>query len=100
MWTFEPRVAERTYREMLEEVAVSVIFGERLNLKSGVKKTGNRIATITMESGRTFSAKMFIDATYEGDLMSTAGVDYHVGREANSVYGETLNGVQLGSKSH
>ena len=47
-----------------------------------------------MESGKTFTAAMFIDATYEGDLMAKAGVSYHVGREANSIYGETLNGVQ------
>ena len=43
---------------------------------------------------------MFIDATYEGDLMAAAGVDYHVGREANSVYGETLNGVQTDARHH
>ena len=55
-----------------------------------------------MESGRTFAGKMFIDATYEGDLMAAAGVSYHVGREANSVYGETLNGVEpkLNVKNH
>ncbi len=47
-----------------------------------------------MESGLVVRGKMFIDATYEGDLMAKAGVSYHVGREANSVYGETLNGVQ------
>ncbi|MBS0208205.1 MAG: FAD-dependent oxidoreductase [Planctomycetes bacterium] len=100
MWTFEPRVAERIYREMLEELAVPVIHGERLDLKSGVTKRGNRIVSITMESGRKFTAKMFIDASYEGDLMAKAGVRYHVGREANSVYDETLNGVQLGQKHH
>jgi hypothetical protein len=43
---------------------------------------------------------MFIDASYEGDLMARAGVAYHVGRESNATYGETLNGVQLGSKKH
>jgi len=100
MWTFEPRVAERIFREMLEELEVPVVFSERLDLNGGVKKAGNRIASITMESGRSFSAKMYIDATYEGDLMAKAGVAYHVGREANVVYGETLSGVQLGSKSH
>lgn len=100
MWTFEPRVAERIYREMLEELEVPVVFGERLNLNGGVKKEGRRITAIVMESGRAFTAKMFIDASYEGDLMAKAGVAYHVGREANSVYDETLNGVQLGSKAH
>jgi hypothetical protein len=94
MWTFEPKVAEHIFREMLAEYDIPVVFQQRLDLKNGVKKEGNRITTIVMESGRTFSAKMFIDATYEGDLMAKAGVKYHVGREGNSVYSETLNGVQ------
>jgi hypothetical protein len=100
MWTFEPHVAARIYREMLEELSVPVIFGERLDLKNGVVKDGNRIKSIRMESGRTFTAKMFIDATYEGDLMAKAGVKYHVGREANAVYQETLNGVHFENKNH
>lgn len=100
MWTFEPRVAEAIYREMLAEAKVPFVEGERLDLQAGVVKEGNRITAIKMESGRAFAGKMFIDATYEGDLMAKAGVSYHVGREANSVYGETINGVQLGSKHH
>ncbi|MDZ7379353.1 MAG: FAD-dependent oxidoreductase [candidate division KSB1 bacterium] len=95
MWLFEPHVAEQVYRDWLKEVGVTVVFGERLDLKNGVMKTGARITGIRMESGRTFVGKMFIDATYEGDLMAKAGVPYHVGREANSVYNETLNGVQV-----
>ena len=55
---------------------------------------GNRIVSIRMESGQVFRGRMFIDATYEGDLMAAAGVTYTVGRESNSQYGETLNGVQ------
>jgi hypothetical protein len=94
MWTFEPRVAEAILRKMLEEARVPVRFGERLDLRAGVEKRGARIVAIKMESGRVFRGKVFIDATYEGDLMARAGVAYHVGREANSVYGETLNGVQ------
>jgi hypothetical protein len=67
-----------------------------------VKKQAARITSITMESGRTFAAPIFIDATYGGDLMAAAGVSYHVGREANATYGETLNGVQpqLNVKNH
>ncbi len=97
MWTFEPHVATRVYDDMLREVAgkVTVVKGERLDLAKGVIKDGTRIVRIVMESGRAFAGKMFIDATYEGDLMAKAGVRYHVGREANSVYGETLNGVQV-----
>lgn len=100
MWTFEPHVAERIYREMLEELAIPVIHGERLNLKNGVKMQGNKIASIAMESGRSFQGKMYVDATYEGDLLAKAGVKYHVGREANKTYAETLNGVHFDNKNH
>lgn len=94
MWTFEPHVASRIYDAMLLEAKVPVVYSERLDLKTGVIKEGARITAIRMESGRTFTGRMFIDATYEGDLMAKAGVSYHVGREANAVYGETLNGIQ------
>jgi hypothetical protein len=67
---------------------------EWLNRESGVKKENGSIVSIQTLSGKTFSGKMFIDATYEGDLMAATGVSYHVGREANSVYGEEWNGIQ------
>lgn len=94
MWTFEPHVAMEIYKQMLAEAQVTPIMNERLEREHGVKKDGARIASITMESGRTYAGRMFIDATYEGDLMASAGVSYHVGRESNHVYGETLNGVE------
>jgi FAD dependent oxidoreductase len=94
MWTFEPSVAEKILAEMAKEAGVVVVKGERLDLQKGVAKMGGRIASIGMESGQQFAGKMFVDATYEGDLMAKAGVSYTVGREANSQYGETLNGVQ------
>jgi len=94
MWTFEPHVATKIYDDMLKDTGVEVVFGERLDLQKGVKKDGTRITEIVMESGRSFAGKMFIDATYEGDVMAKAGVSYHVGREANSVYNETINGIQ------
>ena len=93
-WTFEPHAAEDVYKAMIAEAKVPVVFGERLDLGGGVEKKEGCITAIVMESGRRFGGRMFIDATYEGDLMAKAGVSYHVGREANSVYGETLNGVQ------
>jgi len=96
MWTFEPHVASQIYREMLTEAAIAPVINERLDRQNGVKKNGARIESITTESGRTFTGRVFIDATYEGDLMAAAGVGYHVGREGNDVYGETLNGVQPG----
>jgi hypothetical protein len=96
MWTFEPHVATAIYDAMLATVKdkVTVVFSERLDLKKGVVKNGARITQIIMESGRTFVGKMFIDATYEGDLMAKAGVSYAVGREPNTLYDETINGVQ------
>jgi hypothetical protein len=97
MWTFEPKVARTVYDEMLREAKVRVLREQRLK---AVKKEGARITEIVMENGNVFRAKMFIDCTYEGDLMAKAGVSYHVGREANAVYGETLNGVRAETPKH
>jgi hypothetical protein len=100
MWTFEPSVAERIFDEWCREAGVVVVKQERLDLNSGVEQRDGRIISIRMESGKTFRGRMFIDATYEGDLMAKAGVSYTVGREANSQYGETLNGVQTKNATH
>ncbi len=94
MWVLEPSVAERLFDQMTTEANVSVVRNERLNRKSGVKKEGQKIIAITMESGRAFQARVFIDATYEGDLMAASGVSYIVGREPNSRYNETINGIR------
>jgi hypothetical protein len=102
MWTFEPSVAEAILLEMLKEHKVPIVFGERLDraANKGLKKDGQRITAIVMESGKEYSGKQFIDATYEGDFMALAGVSYHVGREANSKYGETLNGFERRWQTH
>lgn len=99
-WTFEPHVAVQVFDDLLREHKVLVVRQQRLDLKKGVQKEGTRIMAITMESGSTYRSKMFIDATYEGDLMARAGVSFHVGREANRTYGETLNGVQVKNATH
>lgn len=99
-WKFEPHVAEKVFAEIIEEYNVPVLYGERLNLDNGVIMNGKRIAEIVMESGKSFSAKMFIDASYEGDLMALAGVSYTCGREGNDEYDETLNGVQTLNAIH
>lgn len=100
MWIFEPRIAERVFEEIVKEYGIPVHRNEWLDRQQGVKKAGARIVSIAMLSGRTYTARMFIDATYEGDLMAAAGVDYHVGREAQSTYGEKWNGVQTGVLHH
>ena len=94
MWTFEPSAAMTIYAQMMADESITVEYGQRLNRKDGVKKESGRITSITMESGEIYRGKMFIDATYEGDLLAAAGVSYTVGREANSKYGENLNRVQ------
>lgn len=100
MWIFEPSVAERVFESYIKDFDIPVHRDEWLDREKGVKKTDSRITSITMLSGKTYTGKMFIDATYEGDLLAAAKVDYHVGREANSVYGEKWNGVQVGVLHH
>jgi hypothetical protein len=100
MWVFEPRIAEKVYEDYIREFNIPVNRDEWLDREKGVERKDGRIAAITMLSGNTYKGKVFIDATYEGDLMATAGVDYHVGREANSVYGEEYNGIQPGLDHH
>lgn len=92
-FVFEPHVAEKIFRDLVREAGVQVVYGERLDLERGVRRRGPAIEGIAMESGRVFRAKVFIDATYEGDLMAKAGVAYATGREGNAKYGETLNGI-------
>jgi len=100
MWIFEPHVAEEVFEELIREYKIPVHRNEWLDRKNGVKKNGARVTSITTLSGKRYAGKMFIDATYEGDLMAAAGVDYHVGREATSFYGEKWNGVQTGVLHH
>lgn len=97
MWTFEPSAALAVFQDWVRAHDIEVHYGQRLDRAAGVALTRSipwRILAIGMESGPTYRARMFIDATYEGDLMAAANVRYTVGRESNSQYGETLNGVQ------
>lgn len=100
MWIFEPHVAEAVFEDFVKENQITVVRDEWLDRKSGVKKSGARIVEIRTLSGKRYAGRMFIDATYEGDLLAAAGVSYHVGREATSVYGEQWNGVQTGVLHH
>ncbi len=100
MWIFEPHIAELVFEELIAEYKIPVVRNEWLNRKNGVKKLGAQIVSFKTLSGKTFTGKMFIDATYEGDLMAAAGVSYHVGREAKDTYNEEWNGVQTGVLHH
>jgi hypothetical protein len=100
MWIFEPSAAEKIFEAWIKEAGITVVRDAWLDRAKGVKKEGDKIVAITTLDGNTYAGKMFIDTTYEGDLMAAAGVDYHVGREANSEYGEEYNGVQVGILHH
>lgn len=91
----EPHAAEELFGAMLREAKAPVHFGARL---AAVRKAGARIVGLTMEDGTVFRAKVFIDATYEGDLMAKAGVSYTLTREGNAKYGERYNGIQYAEK--
>lgn len=96
-WYVEPYVAERIFRQWLAEAKVNLRFGQRV---ASVVKNGTRIVSATMESGEAYVAPVFIDASYEGDLMARAGVAYTVGRESRAHYGESLAGVIAFSEKH
>jgi hypothetical protein len=91
-WRFEPSVAEKVFEGWLRETSVRVFRGQYLGQ---VIKEDGVIKAIRTVSGLQVAARVFIDASYEGDLMAQAGVSYHVGREANQMYGETLNGQHI-----
>jgi hypothetical protein len=90
VWTYEPQVAARVTDAMLKEAGVSVLTKQILE---GVEKAGARIVGLRT-SGGMHTAKVFIDATYEGDLMARAGVVWHIGRESRDEYGESFAGRQ------
>lgn len=102
MWTFEPHVAEAVFNHFLSATKVKLIKG--YELRTLIKSMG-KITQITVtdvenpeKNPITIQAKMFIDASYEGDLMAKAGVSYTIGRESNATYNETYNGFQLREK--
>ena len=96
-FNFEPHVAEQVFDAMALEHGIMVRHDERI---ASVVKVGQRISEVTTENGNVYRARMFIDASYEGDLMMRAGVTYTFGREGNSLYGETLNGVRSNTPAH
>lgn len=100
MWTFEPSAALAIYQAWIRETGLNVQYNQRLDRESGVEMKDGQIVSITMEGGQVYRAKVFIDATYEGDLMAAANVSYFVGRESNSKFDETYNGTQTKNAVH
>ena len=99
-WTFEPHVAESVFNEMSRTAGVQIFLNKRLVENTGTLKNGTSISQITVEDGDIFQARVFLDATYEGDLMAQAGVSYTWGREAGAQYGESLAGVRPYTNKH
>jgi hypothetical protein len=100
MWIFEPHVAEKVFEDFVAENKITIYRDEWLDRDSGLVKVDGKIVSFNTLSGKTFLGKIFIDATYEGDLMAEAGVSYHVGRESTTQYNEQWNGVQTGVFQH
>ena len=99
MWIFEPHAAEKVFEDYIGENNIQLFRNEWLNRETGVTKKDGKIISMTTLSGKTFAGKVFIDATYEGDLMAAAGISYAIGREGNEQYNETLNGVHTKLKT-
>ncbi|WP_313239220.1 FAD-dependent oxidoreductase [Sphingobacterium multivorum] len=94
LW-FEPKAAKSVFKGYIEKLKIPILHGQRLNLNKLIQKNSdNAIVFLEMESGLKVNGKMFIDASYEGDIMAKSGVKYTVGRESNSLYGEYSNGIQ------
>jgi hypothetical protein len=100
MWIFEPHVAEEAFETLIKQNHITVYRDEWLDREKGVIKKNENIISVKTLSGKVYKGEVFIDATYEGDLMASAGVSYTVGREDNSLYNETWNGVQAGVHHH
>jgi len=93
MWTFEPSAALWVYEDFIKKENIELVINQKLDRRNGIVKEEEKIISISMLSGEEYHGKIFIDATYEGDLMAIAGVSYTIGRESNDTYDETLNGV-------
>ncbi len=100
MWIFEPHAAEKVFEDLVRDYEIPVFREAWLDREKGVSMEEGVIRSISTLDGLEFEAEVFLDASYEGDLMAAAGVSYTVGREANAVYGEQWNGIQTGVLHH
>jgi hypothetical protein len=100
MCVFEPHVAEQIFDDWVAEAKIPVVREARLDREHGVEKSGSHIKSIKTLDGNIYRGSVFIDATYEGDLMAAAGISYRIGRESQQEYDEKHNGVQTGVLHH
>lgn len=101
MWIFEPHAAEGVFEDFVRDYEIEVVRDAWLDRSpGGVTVVDGRITEFRTLDGTVYRGKIFMDATYEGDLIAAAGIDTHVGREAKATYGEEWNGVQTGVLHH
>jgi hypothetical protein len=94
-WRFEPHVAEEVFLNWIRKYDIPLYLNHRLKLNfEAVLKQDRQIKCIETENGKFFKARIFIDATYEGDLLHFAGISTIIGRESNELYGESKNGIR------
>ena len=99
-WIFEPKVAESIFVDYINKAEIETWYEYRIVSSTVAERKINEIMLENTynpqpATNRSVRAKVFIDCSYEGDLMARAGVSYMTGRESNATYGETLNGVQI-----
>ena len=98
-WMFEPSVASAIFARWLREAGVEVVSTRLDRSTTGIERDGARLVAVRCEDGSRWTAQVWLDCSYEGDLMAAAGVRYTVGRESNAQYGESLNGVQVANST-
>ena len=99
-WHFEPHVAEAVFEDWIKASGVRVFRQQRLREHRGVRRSGTVVAELIVDNGDSFAGRIFIDASYEGDLMAQSGVTYTWGREGTQAYGESLAGVRERTPLH
>lgn len=99
-WAFEPHAAEKILEDWMKAGKIEIHRGEAIDRSKGsVGVRNNQITSFKTKSGKKWEASMFIDASYEGDLMAAAGIPFRIGSEGHDDFGESLAGIQISSKS-
>lgn len=96
-WTFEPKAAQYVFDQWIKQHEIPVYVNQHLE---SVLKVERKVTELVMEDGTRYKGKVFLDCSYEGDVLDRAGISFYVGRESNSTYKEIYNGIQFGAPHH
>ncbi|KAK5688049.1 hypothetical protein LTS10_000027 [Elasticomyces elasticus] len=94
VWRFESKVAEEVISQWLSEYPSIAIIKSRLRAVDSVNRTDSSIRSICLEHGNVLTGKVFVEATYEGDLLAASDIPWTIGRESSSTYNESLAGIR------